>query len=70
LTAEPSHCGQVADTILTAVIFMYSREFMSFGNAVQRAAGVASDTWKLLNDPFAEGGKPLGRYPSGQRFPF
>jgi pilus assembly protein TadC len=48
----------------------FSREVLSFSNAVQRAAGVATDTWKLLNDTFAEGGKPPARYPSSQRSPF
>jgi hypothetical protein len=48
----------------------FSRELMTFRNAVERAAGVATDTWKLLNDTFAEGGKSPARYPSREKSRF
>ena len=46
------------------------RELMSFRNTVQKAAGVANEGWKLLDDTLGEGGKPPARYPSGQTSPF
>jgi gas vesicle protein len=47
-----------------------SRELLSFRNTVQKAAGVANEGWKLLNDAFDERGKPQARYLSGQTSPF
>ena len=40
----------------------FSRELMSFRATVQKASGVASEGWKLLNDA-------LGETPSSARFP-
>jgi len=40
----------------------FSRELMSFRATVQKAAGVANEGWKLLNDALGEGGQT--RYPS------
>jgi gas vesicle protein len=40
-----------------------ARELNSFRGTVQRAAGVASEGWKLLNDALGEAGT------QGQRFP-
>jgi hypothetical protein len=48
----------------------FSRELMSFRRTVQKAAGVANEGRKLLNDTLGEGGKPPGRDPSGQTSPF
>jgi gas vesicle protein len=48
----------------------FSREIISFRNAIQTAAGVANDGWKLLHDTLGEGGNPPARYPSGQTSPF
>ena len=48
----------------------FSREVMSFRNTVHKAAEVASEGWKLLNDALGEGGRGPARYPSGQRSPF
>ena len=48
----------------------FARELMSFRNTVQKAAGVANEGWKVLNDTLGEGGKPPARYPSGQTSPF
>ena len=40
-----------------------SRELNSFRNTVQKAAGVANEGWKLLNDALAEtGGQRPPRY--------
>jgi hypothetical protein len=36
----------------------FSRELMSFRSTVQKAAGVANEGWKLLNDALGEGGQP------------
>lgn len=39
----------------------FSRELMSFRNTVQEAAGVAGESWKLLNDTLGEGGNAYVR---------
>ena len=44
-----------------------ARELNSFRGTVQRAAGVASEGWKLLNDALGEGGTQAPRYPSAQQ---
>jgi gas vesicle protein len=44
----------------------FSREVMSFRNAVQKAAEAAGEGWNLLNDTVGEGGKSPVRSPSGQ----
>lgn len=40
----------------------FARELMSFRSTVQKAAGVASEGWKLLNDALGEGTLPPPRY--------
>jgi hypothetical protein len=40
----------------------FSRELMSFRATVQKAAGVANEGWKLLNDALSEGSQ-TPRYP-------
>jgi len=40
----------------------FSRELMSFRSTVQKAAGVANEGWKLLNDALGEGGHQPPRY--------
>ena len=48
----------------------FSRELMSFRATVQKAAGVASEGWNLLNDALGEGGR-VPRYPAAhQTSPF
>jgi hypothetical protein len=48
----------------------FSRELMSFRATVQKAAGVANEGWKLLNDALGDGGR-VPRYPSAhQTSPF
>ena len=48
----------------------FSRELMSFRATVQKAAGVANEGWKLLNDTLGDGGQGP-RYPSAhQTSPF
>ena len=39
-----------------------TRELHSFRGTVQRAAGVASEGWKLLNEALGEGGPPPPRF--------
>ena len=40
----------------------FARELMSFRATVQKAAGVANEGWKLLNEAIGEGGQPPPRY--------
>jgi len=47
----------------------FSRELMSFRSTVQKAGGVASEGWKLLNDALGESG-PAPRFPGRQTSPF
>jgi gas vesicle protein len=48
-----------------------SRELMSFRSTVQKAAGVANEGWKLLNEALGEGGQHPPRYPGAhQTSPF
>jgi gas vesicle protein len=42
----------------------FARELNSFRATVNKAAGVASEGWKLLNDAMGEAGRPPARYPS------
>jgi gas vesicle protein len=42
----------------------FARELMSFRATVQKAAGVANEGWKLLNDALGEGGQQPPRYGS------
>ena len=41
-----------------------ARELNSFRHTVQKAAGVANEGWKLLNEALAEGAAPPSRYPT------
>jgi hypothetical protein len=44
------------------------RELSSFRSTVNKAAGVASEGWKLLNDAMGEAGQaPQPRYPSARQ---
>jgi gas vesicle protein len=47
----------------------FSRELMSFRTTVQKASGVASEGWKLLNDALGESGSSP-RFPGRQTSPF
>ncbi len=47
----------------------FSRELMSFRTTVQKASGVASEGWKLLNEALGESGS-TPRYPGRQTSPF
>lgn len=48
-----------------------ARELNSFRGTVQKAAGVASEGWRLLNEAMGEGGAPARRFPSAhQSSPF
>jgi hypothetical protein len=49
----------------------FTRELMSFRTTVQKAAGVANDGWKLLNEALGESGHQAARYPGAhQTSPF
>ena len=45
----------------------FARELNSFRATISKAAGVASEGWKLLNDAMGEGGRPPARYPSARQ---
>jgi len=47
----------------------FSRELMSFRSTVQKAAGVASEGWKLLNDALGET-ESVPKFPGRQTSPF
>jgi gas vesicle protein len=47
----------------------FSRELISFRATVQKATGVASEGWKLVNDALGETG-PAPRFPGRQTSPF
>jgi len=47
----------------------FTHELMSFRNTVQKASGVASEGWKLLNDALGEAGS-APKYPGRQTSPF
>jgi len=40
----------------------FARELMSFRTTIQKAAGVANEGWKLLNDALGEGPPQTPRY--------
>ena len=48
------------------VIEDFSREFLSFRNTVEGAAGAANEGWRLVNDALGEEANPPARYPNGQ----
>jgi gas vesicle protein len=48
----------------------FARELMSFRATVQKAAGVASEGWKLLNDALGEGNQPPRYASPHQTSPF
>ena len=47
-----------------------SRELNSFRITVQKAAGVATEGWQLLNDALGDRGQQTLRYPNHQTSPF
>jgi gas vesicle protein len=48
-----------------------ARELNSFRGTLQRAAGVANEGWKLLNDTLGDAGQQRPRYPGAhQTSPF
>ena len=48
----------------------FMQELNSFRGTLQRASGVASEGWKLLNDALGEYPPQTRRYPAGQTSPF
>jgi hypothetical protein len=47
----------------------FSRELMSFRTTVQKASGVASEGWKLLNEALGDAGT-APKFPGRQTSPF
>jgi gas vesicle protein len=41
----------------------FARELISLRGTVSKAAGAASESWKLLNDALGESGQAAARYP-------
>ena len=48
----------------------FVNELMSFRATLRKAAGVATDGWKLLNEALGEGVQQTPRYSAGQTSPF
>jgi hypothetical protein len=48
----------------------FVRELSSLRGTVQRAADVAGESWRLLNDVIREPAQPSHRFPGGQTSPF
>lgn len=48
----------------------FVRELSSLRGSVQRAADVAGESWRLLNDMIREPAQPSHRFPGGQTSPF
>jgi len=48
----------------------FARELMSFRSTVQKAAGVANEGWKLLNEALGEGGQSARYTAPRQSSPF
>ena len=48
----------------------FVRELSSLRGTVQRAADVAGESWRLLNDMVREPTQPSHRFPGGQTSPF
>jgi gas vesicle protein len=48
----------------------FVRELSSLRGSVQRAADVANESWRFLNDVMREPSQPAHRYPGGQTSPF
>ena len=48
----------------------FANELMSFRATIRKAAGVATDGWKLLNEALGEGAQQTPRYSGGQTSPF
>lgn len=42
----------------------FARELNQFRSTMNKAAGVASEAWKLLNEAIGEAGPPPSRYPT------
>jgi len=63
--------GRVFRRSLEPALEEFARELNSFRATVQKAAGVAGEGWKLLNDAMGEGGSAPRRFPSAhQTSPF
>lgn len=48
----------------------FSCDLVSLRNTVQEAAGIASESWKLLNDTLGEAEMAPARYPGGRTASF
>jgi hypothetical protein len=63
--------GRVFRRSLEPALEEFARELNSFRATVQKAAGVAGEGWKLLNEAMGEGGSAARRFPSAhQTSPF
>ena len=62
--------GRIVSRQLDSGLEEFSRDLMSFRNAVQQAARAANHGWKLLNGVLGDGGKAPALHPSGRTSPF
>ena len=58
--------GRSARRQIETALEDFSRELMNFRNTVQKVAGVANESWNMVNDALGARGKPPARYSSGQ----
>ena len=64
---SPTTAGGCADRLEPA-LEDFARELNSFRSTVQKAAGVANEGWKLLNEAMGDSGQAAqSRYPSARQ---
>jgi hypothetical protein len=62
--------GRVMRRQIEPALEDFARELMSFRSTIQKAAGVANEGWKLLNDTFGESGSAARYNRPHQSSPF
>jgi gas vesicle protein len=65
-----SESGRMRRRQLEPALDNFLRELSSFRGTIQKAAGAATEGWKLLSDVLGEPRQPTHRYPAGQTSPF
>jgi hypothetical protein len=62
--------GRIVRRQIEPALEDFVRELSSLRVTVQRAADVAGESWRLLNDMIKEPPQPSHRFPGGQTSPF
>jgi hypothetical protein len=62
--------GRVLRRKIEPALEDFVRELSSMRGTVQRAADVAGESWRLLNEVIREPAQPSHRFPGGQTSPF